>query len=374
MRRPIRVLVVTADFPPDVGGIQLLIWRVVSGLQQLVPIIVTKAAPAASRASAPIGFRTIRLSPRWSKLPNGLQHVILNALAIRSARERPSIILCGHIVLVPASIILSRLLGVPMVLYLYGEEVSLRPHLSALGIRFAWRTICISRFTESLARRAACQGHIVRIPCGVDLPQVKVQLDRPGPPTILTVARLVDSYKGHDVMLQAMPRILDRVPLARWVIVGDGPLRPALEVEAQRLGVSHAVSFVGSLPDAERDALYSQAHVFVMPSRLSPSGGGEGFGIVFLEAAAHGVPSVTARVGGAAEAVVDGETGLLVDPTSPAEVATAIIRILTDDALRRRLGSAGRSFAEAHSWSAVSAAVERVLLQALGVSDGDAPG
>ena len=113
------------------------------------------------------------------------------------------------------------------------------------------------------------------------------------------------------------------MPDVTWTVVGEGSLRPRLEALAAQYGVEAQVRFLGDLSDEERDRWYRSAHVFVMPSRLPPEGGGEGFGIVYLEAAAHGLPVVAGNVAGARDAVVDGETGLLVDPTDHLEVAAA---------------------------------------------------
>jgi phosphatidyl-myo-inositol dimannoside synthase len=154
------------------------------------------------------------------------------------------------------------------------------------------------------------------------------------------------------------------VPGVEWVIVGDGPLRPALEALAAELGVGDAVRFLGARPRAERDAWLDRAHAFVMPSRVPPGGvGGEGFGIVYLEAGAHGLPVIAGDRGGATDAVEDGKTGLLVDATDPAAVAGAAIRMLTDGELARRLGEGGAARAALHSWPRVAAAVEDVVAE-----------
>jgi phosphatidylinositol alpha-1,6-mannosyltransferase len=103
-----------------------------------------------------------------------------------------------------------------------------------------------------------------------------------------------------------------------------------------------------------------------MPSRL-PAGGlaGEGFGIVYLEAGAYGKPVVAGNVGGARDAVLDGETGLLVDPQDPLAVSEAIVRLLRDEPLARALGAAGRARAQAHAWPTVARRVEELLLAQL---------
>ncbi len=167
-------------------------------------------------------------------------------------------------------------------------------------------------------------------------------------------------------MLEALPAIRARVPGVRWVVVGDGPLRAELEARAARLGIRDIVTFAGAVSDAERDAWLDRAHVFAMPSRLPPGGaGGEGFGIVYLEAGAHGLPVVAGAAAGAVDAVLDGETGLLVAPNDPAAVAGAIADLLLDRDRARRLGEAGARRAAQLSWPRMVARVEDVLLEAI---------
>ena len=163
-------------------------------------------------------------------------------------------------------------------------------------------------------------------------------------------------------MMRAMPLIRERSPDARWVVVGEGSLRSELEALARAEGVADWVTFTGSVADEARDAWLDKSDVFVMPSRLVPGSlGGEGFGIVYLEAGAHGLPCVAANVGGSTDAVLDGETGLLVDPTSHTAVADAIVTLLLDHELRSRLGEAGRAYAKRLSWGRMAEEVDALI-------------
>jgi phosphatidylinositol alpha-1,6-mannosyltransferase len=196
-------------------------------------------------------------------------------------------------------------------------------------------------------------------------------MDRSDRPTIVTVARLRDAYKGHDVLLDALPRVREDVPDVRWVIVGDGPLRPSLQAEVQRRRLGAVVEFVGAVSDHERDAWLDRAWVFTMPSRTPPgSMSGEGFGIVYLEAGAHGVPVLAGNVGGALDAVKHEETGLLVDPTDSAAVAHGLLRLLTDKKLAARFGAAGRERAQTFAWRLIAARVQEEMLDLIGDSRG----
>jgi phosphatidylinositol alpha-1,6-mannosyltransferase len=157
------------------------------------------------------------------------------------------------------------------------------------------------------------------------------------------------------------------VPDVEWVVIGDGPLRPELERLARDEGVGDVVRFLGQVSDEQRDEWLRQADLFAMPSRL-PGGelAGEGFGIVYLEAGAYGKPVIAGNVAGARDAVIDGETGLLVDPTDERAVADAIVRLLLDRELARQLGEGGSRLARELTWPRIAQRVEAVLFEALG--------
>jgi phosphatidyl-myo-inositol dimannoside synthase len=165
-------------------------------------------------------------------------------------------------------------------------------------------------------------------------------------------------------VLRALPAVRERVPEIAWVIVGDGPRRAALERLAAELGVADAVRFTGAVDAHERDRCLDRAHAFVMPSRVPDGGvGGEGFGIAFVEAGAHGLPVLAGDRGGAVDAVRDGQTGLLVDAADPRAVAGGIVRLLTEPGLAARLGAAGAARARELAWPRVAARVEDLLLE-----------
>jgi len=164
---------------------------------------------------------------------------------------------------------------------------------------------------------------------------------------ILSVGNLAQGaeYKGFDIVVRALPRILSEMPKVRYVIVGEGPGRSTLQRLAAELGVAERVVFAGELSDAELASCYQECDVFVLPSGAPDSKGGwhgEGFGRVYAEASIAGKPVVASRVGGAVEAVLDGKTGLLVNPGSPEEVAEAVITVLRQPDLAMALGRAGR--------------------------------
>ncbi|OQX83401.1 MAG: hypothetical protein B6D63_06320, partial [Candidatus Latescibacteria bacterium 4484_7] len=203
------------------------------------------------------------------------------------------------------SYILYVLFGIPYVVYTYGMEL------------FVWeeRFFCRSLMRTILANAA----------------RVKV---------IMTIARHVER-KGQDMVIRAMPRVLERHPEAVYVIGGRGMMESRLKALASELGVEENIRFVGLVSDDELSLHYRMCDIFIMASRRIGNDV-EGFGIVFLEAGYWQKPVVGGRSGGVEDAVVDGGTGILVDPQSPGQIADALIRLLDDEALAHSLGTAGR--------------------------------
>jgi glycogen(starch) synthase len=156
------------------------------------------------------------------------------------------------------------------------------------------------------------------------------------PPRLLCLGRLVPA-KGHDVALTAFAALRPRFPALRLALAGDGAARPALERQAAALGIADAVDFLGWVDPAAVPALLNSATVVVLPSRR------EGLPLAAVQAALMARPLVAARVGGLPEVVVDGETGLLVDPDDAPGLAAAIARLLARPADAARLGGAARA-------------------------------
>jgi phosphatidyl-myo-inositol dimannoside synthase len=368
---PRRLLVVSPDFPPSQGGIQRLLLRLVELMPRFETRVVAREAPGSSEWDAASALDVRRAPPVLGS--NRAALLRLNAIAVSELRRfRPDVVLAGH-VWAGSTVVLARARWrVPSVLYLHADEVTAHPALSRVALRASEASVAVSRHTRGLALRYGADPERIRlIPPGVDVPNgAAPERDPSASPTVVTVARLEDRYKGHDVLLRSVALMKERLPSVRWLVVGDGPLRPELERLAARLGVAEHVHFLGAVSDAERDAVLRRADVFAMPSRLPRSGGGEGFGIAYLEAASHGTPVVAGNVAGALDAVVDGETGFLVDPEDPGAVAEALVRLLTDPALARRMGEAGAARARDFSWRAVARRVEAVLVEVARAASG----
>ena len=168
---------------------------------------------------------------------------------------------------------------------------------------------------------------------------------------LLTVGRLVQR-KGHDRVFLALPEIVKRFPDVIYCVVGIGQYENALKEKVKQLKLEPYVRFMGKLEERELIYLYSACEVFIMPSREIADGGHiEGFGIVFLEANACKKPVIGGRSGGVKEAIREGETGLLVDPESPRDIADKVISLLKDPAKAGQMGQQGYDWVrKSFSW------------------------
>lgn len=254
-----------------------------------------------------------------------------------------------------------RLHGVPYVMYAHGEEIT----TSLLSRRLK---LVLPLIYKGAAAVVANSGHTGEILESIGVPASRIHVIHPAVPAeqfegvepqgrelrarhgleedqvVLTVGRL-QLRKGHDVAIKAMPKILQQHPRVKYVIVGSGEERDSLESLAGSLGVTDHVIFPGVVSDEELPAWYGACDVFLMPNR-TVNQDLEGFGIVFLEAAAARRPSIAGSTGGTREAVVDGVTGLLVNGESEQEVARAVCELLGDRDRADQLGAAGRARVE----------------------------
>jgi len=357
-------LLVTNDFPPKVGGIQSYLWELWRRLPPGRASVLTTPHPGAEAfdAAAPLPISRTRE-------PVLLPHPGLGGRIRRQARREGA----GLIVLDPALPLgwVGPSLGLPYAVVLHGAEVAVPAGLPGFD-RLLGRVLAGARLllcaggypAEQAARCVGGSAHlppVVIVPPGVDLdrfrplsPVERIQARRrlglaEDVPLVVGVSRLVPR-KGFDVLLRASARLADRLPGLVVAVAGTGRDRPRLEREARRSGAP--VRLLGRVADSDLPTLIGCADAFAMCCRDRWFGlEQEGFGIVFLEAAACAVPVLAGRSGGSCEAVVDGVTGLVCDRPGDADaVAATLLPLLADPALARRLGRAGRDRAE-RDWS-----------------------
>jgi len=371
----VRHLLVTNDFPPKTGGIQSYLWELWRRLPPDDVVVYTTPHSRAARFDGEQPFRIIR-SREPVLLPNPLLAHRVRALAREVGAEA--------VVLDPALPLglIGPGLGLPYATVLHGAEVTVPGRLPATRsmlsrvLTHASLVIAAGSYPEAEARRAAGRAPlppVANIPPGVDverfvpLPGIeraamraRLGLD-PGARLVVSVSRLVPR-KGMDTLIEAAARLTPQHPDLQVAIGGTGRDERRLARLAERSGAP--VRLLGWVADADLPGLYACADVFVLCCRNRWGGlEQEGFGIIFLEAAAAGVPSVAGNSGGAAEAVLDGETGAVVaHPDSPAELAAAIEELLDNPERARKEGQAARTRVEEEfSYAALAARLSDAL-------------
>jgi len=266
-------------------------------------------------------------------------------------------------------LVVARLTGRPCIVFAHGEEITTwRQPWKLRAMRFVYRNadrvIANSEFTHGeLLKLGVRVERIAIVNPGVDTQRFRPGLEtadrrvaialRPEERLILSVGRL-SPRKGFDQVIRALPALRAQRIDAHFAIVGIGEDRPRLEALATEAGVRDRVHFLGHVPAEDLPRWYNAADVVAMPNR-EIDGDNEGFGMVFIEAAACGKPTLAGIAGGTGAAVVDGETGLRVDGTSFDAVAGGLARILVDSELGRSLGARGHERAvREFSWERVA--------------------
>jgi phosphatidyl-myo-inositol dimannoside synthase len=357
----VRVLWLTNDLPPRPGGIQQFVGNLLDRVHPATTVVIGPGGePGAEAHDAAQPYRTVRAPGRVLPTP------AIRRLTVATARDhRPDVLVLGASW--PLGELAPRLaadLDVPVVALSHGLEAGLPGIGLGILVRRATRGLAalttISDWTEERLTPHVRAARTVRIPPGVDVDRFAPDLDgaelrrRWGVPAdaplVGCISRLVPR-KGQDVLLEVWPRVRSRHPDAWLVVVGEGPAGDRLARQRAALGPDAQVVLAGRVAWDELPACYAALDVFAMPCRTRLAGVDvEGLGIVYLEAAACGVPAIAGRSGGAPEAVRDGETGSVVDGRDRDAVVAAIDRWLGDDEGRRRAGAAGRAWVE-HRWS-----------------------
>ena len=359
----IKHLLVTNDFPPKIGGIQSYLWEL---WRRLPPEDVTVLTSPYADSETFDGQQAFRIERTREPV------LLPNPVLARRIRTLAKEVGAEVVVLDPAVPLglTGPALGLPYAAVLHGAEVTIPGRLPGsrqlLGrvLRGASLLISAGGYPEAEARRTSGRlPPIVQVPPGVDTQRfsplapierasARTRLGLPGTgPLVVSVSRLVPR-KGMDVLIQAAARLAGtgRYPDLTVAIAGHGRDRTRLEHLIRRTGAP--VRLLGRVPGGDLASLYASADAFALCCR-SRWGGleQEGFGIVFLEAAAAGVPSIAGDSGGAAEAVEDGVTGIVVSqPSDPQLVAEAIERYIVSPEMAAQHGQAARRRAE-HEFS-----------------------
>ena len=355
-----RTLVITNDFPPRPGGIQTFGYEIVRRFDPESVTVLTSNWEGAAEFDAARDFKIVRantqtLVPSKSTLSMAREIVVAeNITRVLFGAAAPLGLLAAPL----------RKLGVTNIVGMtQGHETGwamtpgTRQALRKIGNDTDYLTY-ISEYTHKKIAKALspdAAARMRRIVPGVDSTefspdnlssgnQLRTELGWIDRPVIVCVSRLM-ARKGQDELIRALPIIQQTVANASLIIVGDGPYRKDLERLVKKLGLENFVHLTGKVSQAELSKWYAAGDVFAMPCRTRMGGWDvEGLGIVFLEGSATGLPVIVGDSGGAVDAVIDGETGYLVDGTNTAEIAGRIAYLFANPDIAKKMGEAGRNW------------------------------
>lgn len=359
-----RVGLITENWPPAIGGIENYLEHVASYLSKggdEVTVIAPKVAGERRKKSSEkesLGPKVIRkrffntiVRPKWWRLYRGVR---------RKAREEKwEVVLCGKALFEGLiGYLLKKKCGIPYVIFTYAMEIE--DWKSSLWQKFklkkvlknADKVVCINDVTKkALIELGVAESNIIKVWPGVDTEMLKESNEKEvenilekyelSQPYVISVGRLIER-KGFDLVIESFSKI-DQTKFGdtKLVIVGDGPQLDKLQSDVEGELLDTSVLFLPDVPNEDLRALYAGAHLFVLAPRPLANDI-EGFGIVYLEAAAQGVPCIGTKTGGVPEAVVDGGTGIVVEPENVDAICKAMERILADNEFRNVLGARGK--------------------------------
>lgn len=363
-----KILLATNDFPPEIGGIQTYCYQLAKNLALLGEEIVVLA----SGVEGDLEFdkrQNFKIARPKRKI--SLYFTFFSILR----RERIEKILVAHRANYARLASWAKIhLKIPYDIIIYGGEILLSRRRKSIRQNFAraGRIITISNFTkERLIEIGIPEKKIVVIHPGVDpikfnpkfdSSSIKKKYNLAGKRIILTVSHLV-KRKGHHNVLRALPQVLEKVPNLVYLIVGKGEEEEKLKGIVKDLKLEDKIIFVEEIEERELPFYYAACDLFIMPSyEIKERGDVEGFGIAYLEAGASGKPVIGGRSGGVPDAIIDGETGLLVDPLNISQIAGALISLLTNSELAQRLGKKGRARVEEElNWEKMAKKVREII-------------
>ncbi|WP_237770693.1 glycosyltransferase family 4 protein [Pseudomonas citronellolis] len=383
-----RILIITRNLPPLIGGMERLNWHLIDELSQSDEVQVIAATEAVELAPERARILGVALHPTWYFL----LHATLQAL--RTARlTRPAVIIAGSGLTAPIAWLAALVSGAKAAVYLHGLDVTTRhPVYRALwlpAIRRIPHVITNSRSTTAFAVAAGVsEKRISLIHPGVKTPapefpqtrllQFRDKHDLGDNSLLISVGRLTSRKGILEFVQQGLPPIVRQRPNTLLLVVGDAPndalhahaqSRENILIAARKHGVENHLRFLGPITDQEELCVaYQAAGVHVFPVRQIP-GDSEGFGMVAIEAAANGLPTVAFATGGIVDAVEDGISGFLVPPHDYQRLAHDVIRAL--DA-RTEMQAGCRLHSQRFSWERFGTAIRDALLPSAGNATGAA--
>lgn len=362
-----KILIITLEYPPQAGGIASYVYNYAKHVPPESVVVYAPSLPQADAFDAGVPWRTYRRSPYWLfvwphwlrlffQVWNIIRREKITQLHIHQALPG------GYV-----GYLIKKIKKIPYTIFLHGTDVALATRQSFKRAQFkricasAERLVVNSEFLKKkLLERVEISTPIsVVYPCAADnfllkadpekITKIKEKLALEGKKIIITVARMVEG-KGYPHVIRMLPEILKQVPNVVWLMIGLGPKQQEIFAAAQKHYLQNVVRFLGQISFAELPTYYQAADIFVLLTHPD-EGLEEGWGTVFLEAAASGLPAVAGRSGGVEEAVEDGVTGVVVEVHQDKAVVKAIVDLLKNPEWARQMGEAGKKrVSEEFTW------------------------
>jgi phosphatidyl-myo-inositol dimannoside synthase len=382
------ILWITENFPPGTGGVQSYLFNTITNMHGHRSIVVCqdyteKNCSAMDESIKCKGNKIVRVNciPKNEGIVSLVKHLdkvfkICNIINKIIRTEKISVIMFGHnnffnLVIL---LIMSLIRKTPMAIVFHGEDIPVINMKSNACMRWmlsrARFHVCNSDFTYNrlIHFRSSTKPTYVAYPgvedaffATVDNSRLRSKYRANNKKIIITVGR-IDKRKGHELVINALPAIINTVPDVLYLIAGTGAHSDFLKKKVFDLRLQDNVVFCGFIPDGDIAAFHQLADVFVMPNRVLDDGDTEGFGIVFLEANASGKPVIGGACGGALDAIEDGRSGYLVDPMDVDGLTEKIVYLLSNPEVAEQMGKYGRQRAwEYFRWPYLAGKFEAFL-------------
>lgn len=390
-----KTLLVTLDFPPNLGGVATYYYNLCKNLPGDKIVVLAPEQPGDLQFDHQQNFGIVRkklLNQFPQVMPKTFSGVLKIAASVKwfsliryfhqvSKNHGIELIAAGQVLpLGTLALLYQKQKKIPYIFFAHGLDITLpqrfmrKKRLLKKIIAQAKNIVANSHFTmdELIKLGADPKKIIVVYPCpnlsihqaasDWKVEELRKDLELAGKRVLLTVGRLVER-KGHDQVIKALPEIINKFPNTVYIIAGSGSFQSNLQTLVNQNNLGNHVKFLGAVSQGDLAALYQLCEIFIMPSRQLANGDVEGFGIVYLEANLFGKPVIGGQSGGVPEAVLDGKTGLLVNPLSPTEIANAVARLLADPAYAERLGMQGlQRVTEEFDWRVQTEKLKQILM------------
>jgi len=377
-------LLITADYPPIVSGISTVFYNIWKHLSQDRLLILAPRTKGCFEFDSENRIRVLR---RYFSLGDNILRRILRTILLYIhtkqivKKENIDLLVCGQPMIIGfIGLVFKKQFKIPYHVWVYGGEMlKFKSNRILLGIlrailNNADKIISNSGFTTQVFRDLNIDvAKIVIVSPAVDIEQFRPGIDASDlvgeysledKKVVMTVGRLVPR-KGNDTIIKSLEKVIEEIPNVVYLIVGEGPNRQTLEKLVKESGLEENVIFAGYVSDEDLPKYYNLCDLYVLPNRETDDFDTiEGFGITFVEASACGKPVIGGKSGGTSDSILDGVTGVLVEPQDGEMLVGKIVEILVNHKLTARLGSQGRErVLEKFRWEVSSEIVENLLLE-----------